>query len=95
MAFTFKDGQGSMFLNEKENDRQPDWNGQGILNGVPVWIAGWEKESQKGQRFISLNFTPKNKNTNQSPDNKPAKPKQKSTPPPPPFGAPEEDDIPF
>lgn len=54
MAYEHKDGQGSMFLNEKQNDRQPDYKGTIVINGTTYEIAGWERTSQRGSSYISL-----------------------------------------
>ena len=54
MAYEHKDGQGSMFRNEKQNDRQPDYKGTIVINGTTYEIAGWERTSQKGSSYISL-----------------------------------------
>lgn len=54
MAYEHKDGQGSMFRNEKQNDRQPDYKGTIMINGTVYEIAGWERTSQKGTSYISL-----------------------------------------
>lgn len=54
MAYEHKEGQGSMFRNEKQNDRQPDYKGTIVINGTTYEIAGWERTSQKGSSYISL-----------------------------------------
>ena len=54
MAYEHTDGQGSMFRNEKQNDRQPDYKGTIMINGTVYEIAGWERTSQKGTSYISL-----------------------------------------
>lgn len=54
MAFEHKEGQGSLFKNEKLNDRQPDFKGTIMIQGVTYEIAAWEKTSQRGTKFLSL-----------------------------------------
>lgn len=54
MAFEHKEGQGSLFKNEKQNDRQPDFKGTINIGGVTYEIAAWEKTSQRGGSFLSL-----------------------------------------
>lgn len=54
MAYEHKDGQGSMFRNEKQNDRQPDYKGTIVIGGTTYEIAGWERTSQRGSSYISL-----------------------------------------
>lgn len=54
MAFEHKEGQGTLFKNEKQNDRQPDFKGTINIGGVTYEIAAWEKTSQRGGTFLSL-----------------------------------------
>ena len=41
MAYQMKEGQGSLFKNEKQNDRQPDLKGSVMIKGVLYELAGW------------------------------------------------------
>jgi len=54
MAYEHKEGQGSLFKNEKQNDRQPDYKGTILIQGMTYEIVGWERTSQRGLSFISL-----------------------------------------
>lgn len=54
MAYEHKEGQGSLFKNEKQNDRQPDYKGTIVIGGTTYEIAAWEKTSQRGSKFLSL-----------------------------------------
>lgn len=54
MAFEHKEGQGTLFRNEKQNDRQPNFKGTINIGGVIYEIAAWEKTSQRGGTFLSL-----------------------------------------
>jgi hypothetical protein len=59
MAFQLKDGQGSLFWNDrKEKPEQPDFQGQLQVGGVAYRIAGWLRESQKGNKWLSLSVKP-------------------------------------
>lgn len=59
MAFTHKEGHGTIFRNNKKTkDNQPDWTGAGVQNGKEIEIAGWDKQGRGGE-FISLSFKPK------------------------------------
>lgn len=62
MAFETRDNSGALFRNDRrENDSQPEYRGDGMVNGEPVWIAAWVKESTKtGKEFFSISFKPKN-----------------------------------
>ncbi len=56
MAYEHKEGQGSLFNNDrKEKETQPDLSGKIMVNGKLHWIAGWNKEGAKGS-FISLSI---------------------------------------
>ncbi len=59
MAYELKDGQGSLFKNERrEKDTHPNLQGTILVAGVEYWISGWTKEGAKG-RWISLSVKPK------------------------------------
>lgn len=54
MAYEHKEGQGSLFRNEKQNDRQPDYKGTIVIAGKTYEIAAWERTSQRGTSYLSL-----------------------------------------
>lgn len=55
-----KDNSGAMFVNDKkQTDTQPDRRGNAMIGGVDYWVSGWIKESSKGDKYLSLAFTPK------------------------------------
>ena len=54
MAYQQKEGQGSLFKNDKQNDRQPDFRGSLMIKGVLYEVAGWQRTSQNGRAYISL-----------------------------------------
>ena len=54
MAYEMKEGQGSLFKNEKQNDRQPDFKGRIMIGGTVYDVAGWQRMSQNGKEYISL-----------------------------------------
>lgn len=60
MAFTLKDGQGSLFHNDKrkEGSQQPDKTGSIRIDGKEYWLSGWTKAGAKGE-WVSLSATPK------------------------------------
>lgn len=60
MSYQQKDGQGSLFRNDKQgNEKRPDWRGSLTLDGKEYEVAGWERTSQKGTAYISLSGKPK------------------------------------
>lgn len=52
MAYTPKEGSGSLFKNSrKTTDNHPDYNGSIMLNGKEHWLSAWVKEGAKGKFF--------------------------------------------
>jgi len=59
MVYEQRDNSGSLFKNTyKQRDNQPDYTGNGMIDGVEYKISSWVKEGQRG-KFFSLSFTPK------------------------------------
>lgn len=58
MAYETKDNSGALFRNTKTKDTQPDYTGDGMVNGSKVRISAWVKTSKGGSKFMSLSFTP-------------------------------------
>ena len=59
MAFQLKDGQGSLFPNDrKTSDSHPDYKGSVMLNGQEFDLAAWTKKGARGE-FLSLSIKPK------------------------------------
>lgn len=57
MAYEQRNNNGSLFKNDrKSNDRQPDYNGNAVINGKPMRISAWIRKSQNGTTFMSLAF---------------------------------------
>jgi uncharacterized protein (DUF736 family) len=60
MAYELKDGQGSLFPNDrKEKDNHPDWRGTIKIDGKFYEISSWWKESPGKTGFHSLAVKPK------------------------------------
>jgi hypothetical protein len=54
MAYELKDGQGTLFVNDKEgNDKRPDRRGELNIGGTIYRLSGWIKKGQNGQ-WLSL-----------------------------------------
>jgi hypothetical protein len=54
MAYELKDGQGSLFINDKDgNDKRPDRRGELNIGGTIYKLSGWIKEGSKGP-WLSL-----------------------------------------
>lgn len=54
MAYQQREGQGSLFKNDKQNDRQPDFKGSIMIKGVLYNVSAWNRTSQNGREYISL-----------------------------------------
>src|SRR5688572_13897436 len=54
MAYELRDGQGSLFRNDRrEKDTQPHARGEALIGGVLYEVSAWTKEGKKG-KFQSL-----------------------------------------
>jgi hypothetical protein len=56
MAYTLKEGQGSLFKNNKKQPGtpQPDYTGKVMINGQEMRVAGWSKQGKDGSTYLSL-----------------------------------------
>lgn len=43
-----------MFCNEKQKDRQPDYKGTIVIEGISYEISAWEKTARSGKVYLSL-----------------------------------------
>ena len=60
MAYEQKDGQGSLFKNDKKDtEQQPDYRGSITIGGREYWLSAWIKSSKAGQKYMSLSAQPK------------------------------------
>lgn len=58
MKFEQKPNTGSLFKNEKKNNpKQPDYQGSGIIWGKETQISAWLKESKTGKKYFSFVFS--------------------------------------
>ena len=86
MAFQHNDKQGSLFKNEKTNDRQPDYRGSIMINGVNYNLSAWLRTSKNGLEYISLQASEPNdfvkpQNPGSAPAYNPPPSSQPSVPP--------------
>jgi uncharacterized protein (DUF736 family) len=58
-----KDGYGSMNKWPKKKDTDPDYSGSFKLNDKIYKVAGWIKDSQNGNKFLSITVQDKKINT--------------------------------
>jgi hypothetical protein len=55
-----KDNSGAIFKNpNRKTDRHPDLTGSLRVNGQDYWISAWTKQSQKGEKYLSIAVNPK------------------------------------
>jgi len=60
MSFELKEGQGSLFKNNrKTTDSHPNLTGEIKINGKVYWISGWTKPTKAGEKWISLSVKKK------------------------------------
>lgn len=57
-----KEGYGSMNKWPKKKDNDPDYNGSFKLNDKIYKVAGWIKDSQNGNKFLSITVQEKKTN---------------------------------
>jgi len=73
MAYEMKDGEGSLFRNERrETDEQPTHKGSCKLDGVEYWISGWVNTAgpnakNPGLKFFGLRFQEKDNGFSHAP----------------------------
>lgn len=76
MAYEPKNNSGSLFRNDKkdrknpEHEKMPDYKGDALVNGKPMWMSAWIKTNKNGQ-YMSIAFSDKNAQGNQA-NNRPA-----------------------
>ena len=55
MAYTPKEGSGSLFKNDrKTTENHPDYSGTIMVNGKEHWLSAWVKEGKKGKFFSGV-----------------------------------------
>lgn len=60
MAYQMKDGSGTLFkVQEKKNEKGPDYTGDAMIGGEVYRMAAWIRESESGRKYMSFKFEPK------------------------------------
>lgn len=99
MAYEQRNNSGSLFKNDrKNNERQPDYTGNAIINGKNMRVSAWIKKSQNGTAFMSLAFEEVNGAYQQNAPQQSAPAPQRPAPAPAPASQgldPQPDDLPF
>jgi uncharacterized protein (DUF736 family) len=53
-----RDNSGALFREaNRPNERSPEYTGTVVVNGKPMRIAAWVKETKDGKKFFSLSFS--------------------------------------
>lgn len=59
MAYELRDGNGSLFKNDKgDNENRPDYRGDLKIDGTVYELSAWIKQGKNG-KFMSLSVKPK------------------------------------
>lgn len=60
MAYEQREGQGSLFPNDKKgNEKAPNSRGTLLLGGTLYELSGWTKTRENGEKWISIQAKPK------------------------------------
>jgi len=52
--------KGVLFANEdRKTDKHPNAKGSATINGIDYWVSAWTNTSNKGTKYQSLKFEPK------------------------------------
>ena len=64
MAKQQKNNSGALFVNhKKKTDKHPNSTGSALIDGIEYWIAAWTHQTEGGEKYMSLAFTPKEAET--------------------------------
>jgi len=55
-----RDNSGALFRNNRKEGKQPDYNGEAVINGKEMRVSAWLKEAKSGTKYLSLAFSDKN-----------------------------------
>jgi uncharacterized protein (DUF736 family) len=67
-----RDNTGALFKeNDKQGEKSPDYRGPLTIDGIDYVLAGWVRETQSGQKFLSLAVRRKQTTAEAKPATKP------------------------
>lgn len=95
MPYEHKEGQGSLFRNEKQNDRQPDFKGTILIGGKTYEIAAWSRRAQSGKEYLSLQASLPRQNDGTAPQQGGYQARRPAAAPMPVVPPPTEEDLPL
>jgi hypothetical protein len=59
MAYQIREGNGSLFVNDrKETEQQPDYTGNVRIGGVLYRLAAWSRTGASGTPYLSISANP-------------------------------------
>ena len=59
MAYEMKDGDFSLFRNDKEgNEKRPDMRGKACIGGVIYKLSGWTRKTKDGEKYLAGKIEP-------------------------------------
>jgi len=61
-------GKGAAFIQEKTNDKQPDFQGVLEIHDEKSFISLWKSRSKKGDRYLSIIISKKDTEDNIPPE---------------------------
>jgi hypothetical protein len=65
--FQMKDGEGSLFKNEKKSkDTDAEYNGSVRVNGIDFTINAWKKQAKSGLSYLKMSVRPKSETNKRS-----------------------------
>ena len=57
-GYTKKEGQGSLFKNDKKTSpNQPDFTGSVVVGGVEKRLAAWNRTARNGSTYLSISIS--------------------------------------
>ena len=64
MAKQQKNNTGVLFVNhKKKTEKHPSSTGNALIDNIEYWIAAWVNETEAGEKYMYLKFTPKEQQT--------------------------------
>lgn len=65
--------KGALFKNKnmREGKKDPEYKGSATIGGVEYWVSSWINTSKAGEKYMSMNFKPKEQQAAPAPANVP------------------------
>lgn len=59
MAYEMKNNTGSLWRNEKKEEKHSDYTGSAMIDGVDYWQSAYINETKEGKKYFGQTFTRK------------------------------------